>query len=482
MKTWAWAQAAASLTPALTQLAASNIQQQQQNLRVAFEEQLKANAAEQLKANTAEQLQSSSTEQLKATASQEPTGEDSSGSTSAASPPTSDDSPAQQLAKSYEAHLESLRKMSGASAAPSTMSSILGNTQLQRQDQAPKPPTHPLIPAVASAVPNPALSSKPQPTPSGLPTSTVDQALLREALARAAQQAAKTALPPGDSSTHPVPGIPVIVQTNRPLHASLKNSGEAPKLPPQQKAKTASSKSHRAGEQQKKKTIATTEPKKASTKTKKSGEDKKSPEDEEAATSLLGLLNSLRRSYEDAIGSTIDDSVLDGEETESNKKKRARPSGTISISRQSPSEQGSSKSITSSDTNSTKRSHRRQRRKIGKESLPRPSELQTKLIQKATASHGYRPASVTDTSTLSRSETSSGTSSQPNESSSSVEDSESLDKTDPSSSEESSDKDYSIPQISQGPPRKRHKARRQVQEFTTENVLEHSKLMTREMK
>ena len=72
------------------------------------------------------------------------------------------------------------------------------------------------------------------------------------------------------------------------------------------------------------------------------------------------------------------------------------------------------------------------------------------------ASNGrLRPASVTDASTLSRSETSSGTSSQPNESASSLDDSDSKsDKTDHSSSSEESEKDCPIPRRSKGPPRK----------------------------
>ena len=95
------------------------------------------------------------------------------------------------------------------------------------------------------------------------------------------------------------------------------------------------------------------------------------------------------------------------------------------------------------------------------------------------ASNGrLRPASVTDASTLSRSETSSGTSSQPNESASSLDDSDSKsDKTDHSSSSEESEKDCPIPRRSKGPPRKRIKSLKDVQEFTTENVMEHSKRM-----
>jgi hypothetical protein len=88
-----------------------------------------------------------------------------------------------------------------------------------------------------------------------------------------------------------------------------------------------------------------------------------------------------------------------------------------------------------------------------------------------------RHKACTDTSTLSRSETSSGASSQPNESSSSMDDSDSKsDNQDPSSSEES-EKDYPVRQRNQGPPRKRHKACKEIQEFTTQNVLEHSKRM-----
>jgi hypothetical protein len=107
---------------------------------------------------------------------------------------------------------------------------------------------------------------------------------------------------------------------------------------------------------------------------------------------------------------------------------------------------------------------------------PSSSEESEKDYPVPQRSHGpprKRHKACTNTSTLLRSERSSGASSQPNESSSSMDDS---DNQDPSSSEES-EKYSLVPQRSQGPPRKRHKACKKIQEFTTQNVLEHSKRM-----
>ena len=475
VKTWAWAQAAASLTPALTQLAASNIQQQQQNLRLAFEEQLKASAASQ-------QIPSASPEQHETNGS-EAANKDSIPALPASSLHASEESPARQLAKSYEAHLESLRKLSGVPTITPETSSSHASAQLQKEAQASTPVEQPSTTPVPSTLSNSALSNNLQPMQATAAAVSVDQALLREALSRAAQQAAKEAHSSSDSATNQLTSVHGMVQATPRPQSSIKKSTGTSKPASLQPEKSTRTNPQAAGDHQEKKMAETeaSDPKKPPMKVKNGEKGKKSPEDEEAASSLLGLLSSLRRSYEDAIGSSIDDSVMESGATEASKTKRPRPSDAVSISTKSSRTDVSSKSVTSAETSSTKKSRQRLRRKNSGGPRPRPSELQTKLLQKAVSSQGYRPASVTDASTLSRSETSSGSSSQPNESSSSVEDSESLDKTDPSSSEESSDKDYSTPQVSQGPPRKRHKARRQVQEFTTENVLEHSKRMRREM-
>eukprot|EP00980_Cylindrotheca_fusiformis_P022289 scaffold9176_cov129-Cylindrotheca_fusiformis.AAC.13 len=153
---------------------------------------------------------------------------------------------------------------------------------------------------------------------------------------------------------------------------------------------------------------------------------------EEAGTILLGFINSLRQSYEDAV-----------EEKETLPREKPKPQGK-------------------------KRAHK----------LHGPMELQCSTDYPPQSQNRTPPASVTDTSTLARSEVSSGTYSQPTESSSSIEDSDSKsDKTDPSSSEES---DFPTNQRQSGPPRKRLKANRMVKEITAQNLAEHSKRMSEE--
>lgn len=160
----------------------------------------------------------------------------------------------------------------------------------------------------------------------------------------------------------------------------------------------------------------------------------------EAGTILLGFMNSLRQSYEDAV-----------EETET------APVGMVQ--KPKPQEKKRTREVDDAMVHPT--------------STPFQSQSQSRR----------RPAYVTDTSTLSRSETSSGTSSQPTESSSSIEDSDSKsDKTEPSSSEES-EKDYPLNQRKKkGPPRKRLKTNKMVKEITAQNLAEHSKRMSEEFR
>ena len=213
--------------------------------------------------------------------------------------------------------------------------------------------------------------------------------------------------------------------------------------------------------------------------------------DEEDGTILLGFLKSLRQSYEDAVE---DRQVLPAKnKLAGGKSERREPVKPIPSNSNASKELEKTKSNTrtqsskglSNISNSTKRN--------GKRPLDdrlRNEQCQQDNIQ-ITSAHRFqttaasthrtlRPASVTDTSTLSRSETSSGTSSQPAEDSSSLEDSDSKsDKTDPSSSEES-EKDCTLNKVRKGPPRKRLKASEAVKEFTTQNLMEHSKRMNEE--
>jgi hypothetical protein len=197
------------------------------------------------------------------------------------------------------------------------------------------------------------------------------------------------------------------------------------------------------------------------------------PADEEAGTILLGFLNCLRRSYEDAV-----DVTEQKEDSSTEEKIPAEDDGKECSSQVSTVSQGSNESDDSTDVDDTKVSKGERGRKKRSLDVMTPqqnlrrgsiemSEREAPFRNKASTSRSGRPAYVTDASTLSRSETS-GTSN-PTESSSSLEDSDSKsDKTDGSSSEES--EECQVKMISRGPPRKRMKARK----FTKRNLMEHS--------
>ena len=214
--------------------------------------------------------------------------------------------------------------------------------------------------------------------------------------------------------------------------------------------------------------MATNERKKDCTETTTTPTNNSSAE-EEAGTILLGFLNSLRRSYEDAVDVTEQEKTTESQggvaiSSKSDGKGNSVP-GETSPLRQEPKKEGVQ--VAEHGKISRRERGRKQRSLIG---ISSPNSLRGASIQMSErrapfrnthpSSRSGRPASVTDTSTLSRSETSSGASN-PTESSSSLEDSDSKsDKTDGSSSEEES----------KGPPRKRLKSRK----FTKRNLMEHS--------
>jgi hypothetical protein len=202
--------------------------------------------------------------------------------------------------------------------------------------------------------------------------------------------------------------------------------------------------------------------------------------EEEAGTILVGFLNSLRQSFEDAVEEkTIPPESKMDITNDGNRHAPVLQSErhSISISSKPPE----SKSSTKSSSLGGKRSRGQRSSSEAQGGVGLHITSAPRFPSTASRHRALRPpASVTDTSTLSRSETSSGTSSQRNESSSSLEDSDSKsDKTDPSSSEES-EKDCSFIRTNKGPPRKRLKAAKQVTEFTTQNLREHSKRMGQE--
>jgi hypothetical protein len=189
-------------------------------------------------------------------------------------------------------------------------------------------------------------------------------------------------------------------------------------------------------------------------------------DDEEAGTILLGFIKSLRQSYEDAI-----------------EENTSMPTAVNMISKDL------TKRVQKSESPQKKRSlEGRSSTKITllADDLPISSESHfppgnhgslrpTSVTDTSTLS---RSEIVTDTSTLSRSEISSGASSHPTETSSTIGDSDSKsDKTEPSSSEES-EKECTVSNNKRGPPRKRLKTGKKVKEFTEKNLAEHSKRMS----
>jgi hypothetical protein len=336
----AWAQATVSISPAVAML---HQQQQIQNeanqrqLRTAYEEQKKEQGQRELLEQKLEEFQNSkgeSNERSSTIAAKQAPPESGSGSKK-----LPEISPAQQLRRNYEAHLESLKKSSSkqheAVAAPSDI------VQTRKQD--------------------------------------------------------------GETS-----------KSTKSMATLLTNMKE--------------SRSFRDG--------ARVEGQNLEDNTKDAGGEEKS-DYEEAGTILLGFVNSLRQSYEDAVEETETASVGMVQKPKPQEKKRSREIADRMVLPTSPR-------------------------------YPPPSQSR------------IRPASVTDASTLCRSESSSGSSSQPAESSSSIEDSDSKsDKTEQSSSEES-EKEFTANQSKTGPPRKRLRPNRIVKGITAQNLAEHSKRMSEE--
>lgn len=187
--------------------------------------------------------------------------------------------------------------------------------------------------------------------------------------------------------------------------------------------------------------------------------------DEEAGTVLLGFLNSLRQSYEDAMEKKNDDSKVDC------------PKSSIVTTEPTREAKNSTKDspnltsiIRNRQTETYKRGSKRSPERISPNNDPQDepgrslSTAVSRFISTKGSHRSQRPASVTDVS-------SGNSSSHQGEFSSSIEDSS--DKTDPSSSEESEKEDPARKRWqSKGPPRKR------VKSFTEENLIAHSKRMS----
>ena len=195
--------------------------------------------------------------------------------------------------------------------------------------------------------------------------------------------------------------------------------------------------------------------------------------DEEAGTILLGFLNSLRESFEDAVGTKDGTPTVKGRNGCNNRKQNNDAINTPAEFIQTGNTIEPPKIVTEDvNLSSGHRSHvnspnSESVRKIG----PNPI---TSLSRFQSSKRKIKPASVT--------ETSSSTSSQPtnDQSSSSQEDSKS-DSTGNSSSEESSERGSTTSRhASKGPPRKRLKGLVVNHEFTRENLMAHSKRMDME--
>lgn len=201
-------------------------------------------------------------------------------------------------------------------------------------------------------------------------------------------------------------------------------------------------------------TISTT------SKTNNGGNENEQPmPDEEAGTVLLGFLNSLRQSFEDAVErksngdrGVANDKTESTTAVESSKPSSITPTSIMKDRRVDWKKKG------------TKRSPESNAKDNGQSDTM--NTLSTAVSQYIAAKGGrrsQRPPSVTDVS-------SGNSSTQHGELSSSLEDSS--DKTDPSSSEESEKEDPARKRWhSKGPPRKR------VKLFTEKNLIEHSKRM-----
>ena len=204
----------------------------------------------------------------------------------------------------------------------------------------------------------------------------------------------------------------------------------------------------------------------------------KTPDEEEAGTILLGFLNSLRESYENAVedeGGSKESKQRSTYDSKSKNMPAAIPvTESISTVRIESSTVMTELSLDSSNRNLARRNNNNHGHShVSINSRRQTSDPITSLSHFQTSKQMVKPASVT--------ETSSSTSSQPTieQSSSSQEDSKS-DKMGHSSSEESEKEITASRRMSRGPPRKRLKGFHEPHEFTRENLMAHSKRMDRE--
>lgn len=194
-------------------------------------------------------------------------------------------------------------------------------------------------------------------------------------------------------------------------------------------------------------------------KTNNGGSENEQPmPDEEAGTVLLGFLNSLRQSFEDAVEKkSIGDREVETNKPATSTTENSKPSSVTptSIMKDRPVDW---------KKKGSKRSPERMPDDNGqRDTMNTLSNAVSQFISAKAGRRSQRPPSVTDVS-------SGNSSTQHGELSSSLEDSS--DKTDPSSSEESEKEDPTRKRWqSKGPPRKRAKL------FTEKNLIEHSKRM-----
>jgi hypothetical protein len=217
-------------------------------------------------------------------------------------------------------------------------------------------------------------------------------------------------------------------------------------------------------------------------------QEKAKTPDEEAGTILLGFLNSLRESFQDAVESKDGRKITtEGRNDYDNKNEKyvaANPATDLIPTDNANNNKEPSTAMTgvSSDLSSRNRGRRNSNnhssniRRQNSDPMTSLSHFQTSKKRKK-----IKPASVTETS----SSTSSHPTTEQSSNSSSQEDSKS-DKMGNSSSEESSEKESvessttTSRRTSKGPPRKRLKGFHESHEFTRENLMAHSKRMDRE--
>jgi hypothetical protein len=448
----AWAQAAATLTPAISQLTVAKLQQQQ--LRVAFEEQLKAEASRMAVPEIAAE---------------------------AAKPPAQNAwkpeiSPADQLRQGYEAYLKSLQKPAPPVQVKPVASA--GNVGLQTTtnqhaslNPTSKTPNNPYSAADRQQQSN-AMESVPKSSPSP-PQREADNYMKSEddASGNNSTESAGTE----QASTDEEAGTILFGFLNS-LRKSYENAIE---VEVDENAETGVSENGKKGGAR------------ATSSTSVNGRTKKKRNDPEATFASNGSQEKSGKDSSDDIEPQVDSkgenrtiqsatpisplavSSLFQKAVATNGQRRPASVTDTSMSRSEISSGASSQpneSSSSMDDSDSKSDNQD----------PSSSEESEKDYPVPQRSHGpprKRHKACTNASTVSRSETSSGATSQPNESLSSMDDSDSKsDNQDPSSSEES-EKYYPVPQRSLGPPRKRHKTCKKIQEFTTQNVLEHSKRM-----